>query len=123
MSGLTKAQRQERDDATTTLRGWIKPGQTVYTILRNVSRSGMSREIGIVLLEDGVDRHPNYMVGKALGYRVGKRDGLIVGGCGMDMGFHVVYHLARTLWPTGFGCIGKGCRSNDHINGDRDYTP
>lgn len=39
------------------------------------------------------------------------------------MGFHVVYGLARTLWPDGYGCIGEHCPSNDHSNGDRDYTP
>lgn len=29
------------------------------------------------------------------------RQGLKVGGCGMDMGFHVVYGLGRTLYPKG----------------------
>lgn len=45
------------------------------------------------------------------------------GGYGMDMGFHLAYNLSRTLYPDGFGCIGERCPSNDHINGDRDYTP
>ena len=120
---MTKIEKQERDEAVTKLREWIKPGDTVHTILRHVSRSGMQRGIGIVLLKDGADLHPNYLVAKALGERIGKRDGIVVGGCGMDMGFHVVYGLGRTLWPDGFGCIGEGCRSNDHSNGDRDYTP
>jgi hypothetical protein len=119
----TKAAKAEREEAKDKLRQWIKPGDTVHTILRHVSRSGMLREIGIVLLKDGTDLHPNYLVAKALGERVGKRDGIVVGGCGMDMGFHIVYNLSHTLWPDGFGCIGKGCRSNDHSNGDRDYTP
>ena len=119
----TQAAKVEREEARAKLREWIKPGDTVHTILRHVSRSGMQREIGIVLLKDGTDLHPNYLIGKALGERIGKRDGIIVGGCGMDMGFHIVYSLGRTLWPDGFGCIGKGCRSNDHSNGDRDYTP
>jgi len=119
---MTKIEKQERDEAVTKLREWIKPGDTVHTILRHVSRSGMQREIGIVLLKDGADLHPNYLVGKALGERIGKRDGIVVGGCGSDMGFEVVYHLGRILWPDGFGCIGEGCRSNDHSNGDRDYT-
>ena len=41
----------------------------------------------------------------------------------MDMGFHLVYSLSYALWPDGFGCVGAGCPSNDHSNGDRDYTP
>ena len=31
--------------------------------------------------------------------------------------------LARTLFPDGVGCSGQKCQSNDHSNGDRDYTP
>ena len=61
---------------------------------------------------------------KALGYTMDRdREGLRVSGCGMDMGFHVVYSLSRVLYPDGFECIGEGCPSNDHSNGDRDYTP
>lgn len=121
---MTKAQKQERDEAIAKLREWIKPGDTVYTILRHVSRSGMQREIGVVLLKDGTDLHPNYSVATALRERVGKRDGVIVGGCGMDMGFHLVYNLGRTLFPDGFECVGeKHCHANDHSNGDRNYKP
>lgn len=120
--------KTEKAEALAKLREWIKPGDTVYTILRNVSRSGMSREIGVVLLangEDGrtIDLHPNYSVAVVLGERCGKRDGVIVGGAGMDMGFHLVYSLSSALFPNGYGCIGKGCASNDHSNGDRNYIP
>jgi len=94
----------------------------------------MSRAIRVVLLKPGengqpvIDLHPNYAVGKALGLRHWKRhgraqDALVVGGAGMDMGYHVVYNLARTLFADGFACVGEGCPSNDHSNGDRDYTP
>jgi hypothetical protein len=135
---MTKAQKAtERAEAIARMHEWVKPGDTVYTILRHVSRSGMQREIGIVLLlseerrqdvdtrhggRTPVDLHPNYAVAEIIGARVGKHDGVIVGGCGMDMGFHVVYTLSRYLYPDGFGCIGAGCPSNDHGNGDRDYT-
>ena len=30
-----------------------------------------------------------------------KTGGLRVSGCGMDMGFHVVYNLGYALWPDG----------------------
>lgn len=117
---MTKAQKAERAEAIAKLREWIKPGDTVYTVLEHVSRSGMSREIRVVLLHaDGsrvVDLHPNYLVAKVLGERIGKRNGIMVGGCGMDMGFHIVYTLSRYLFPDGFDCIGNGCPSNDHSN-------
>lgn len=141
---MTKKQTEDRDEAITKLRDWIKPGDTVYTILDHVSASGMSRAIRVVLpvarpacssihlpaeWKTEIDfLHPNYAVGIALGLRHWKRhgviqDGLILTGCGMDMGFALVYDLSRVLFPAGFGCIGVGCPSNDHANGDRDYTP
>ena len=42
-------------------------------------------------------------VGDILEWRRNDKDGsLIVGGCGMDMGFHTVYCLSRALFPKGF---------------------
>jgi hypothetical protein len=129
---MAKVNNKERTEAIERLREWIKPGDTVYTVLDHVSSSGMSRAIRVILLScDGsrvVDLHPNYAVGKALGLRHWKRNGreqdaLVVEGAGMDMGFEIVYNLGRTLWPDGFSCIGEGCHANDHANGDRDYTP
>lgn len=126
---MTKQQQSERDDARATLREWLKPGDTVFTVLRHVSRSGMSRDVSVVVFRDGQttnDAHPNYLVAKACGYRLkrgGMHDALVVGGCGFDAGYDIVHSLSHALWPDGFGCIGEGCPSNDHSNGDRDYTP
>lgn len=118
---MSKKSETEKQEAIAQLREWLKPGDTVYTILRHVSKSGMQREIGIVINREGSMLHPNYSVAKALGYRQGKRDGLVVGGCGMDMGYHVVYNLGRALWPDGFECMGdkegQRGRSNDHSDG------
>lgn len=118
----------EREEQLLRLRDWIKPGDTVYTILRHVSSSRMTRDIGVVLLKkdkDGViDLHPNYAVSKVLGYTLnkGSRDGVRVSGCGMDLGFEIVYNLGRALWPDGAPCAGQGkCWSNDHTNGLREY--
>lgn len=50
----------------------------------------------------------------------------------MDMAFAVVTTLSHYLYPDGFECIGQselqgirghGCPANDHMNGDRDYSP
>ena len=92
----------------------VEPGDTVYSILRHVSRSGMQREISLVVVDrvgitppvstslaldalHGID----YWVASAMGLRIGKKGGIVVTGCGMDMGFHTVYNLGRTLWPNG----------------------
>lgn len=101
---MAKYSKTEIAQARAKLRQWLKPGMTVYTVLDHVSRSGMSRVIRVVLIE-GRDNgehamaHPNYSVGAVLGYSQAKKgDGLIVGGCGMDMGFHVVHSLGYALW-------------------------
>lgn len=123
------AKEAAKADACAKLREWLKAGDTVYTILRNVSRSGMSRDISVVLIkrdEEGNEYtlHPNWLVGEAVGVRVkqGWNDAVVMRGCGTDMGFEIVYNLSRVLFPEGFGCIGEKCPSNDHSNGDRDYT-
>lgn len=70
--------------------------------------------------------HPNYSVAAAIDAplaRGGLHDAVKMGGAGMDMGFALVHSLSYALFPDGFGCIGDGCPSNDHSNGDRDYTP
>lgn len=104
---MTTKAETEKTEAIEHLRKWLKPGDTVYTILRHVSRSGMQRQISVVVLvkdEDGsiIDLHPNWSVAKATGYRLNKggaNDALIVDGAGMDMGFDVVYNLGRVLFP------------------------
>lgn len=103
-------------ESLTRLHEILKPGDTVHCVLRHVTRSGMTRHIDVFKLDD---KHQWWMSGHAavaLGYRQAKDGSLVVRGCGMDMGFHVVYSLSRTLWPNGYTCSGKGCQSNEHSN-------
>lgn len=115
---IKQVREQERQEAIERLRGWIKPGDTVYTILRHVSSSGMTRHVGVVLMpsyDHGI-LHPISAVSKALGLKVNKNcDGVILGGCGMDMGFHLVYELGYVLYPE-YPCLGENCPSNFHFN-------
>jgi hypothetical protein len=123
------AKQFDQSEAILNLRDFVKPGMVIYTTLRNVSRSGMQRVIDVHVMQNNEPRWIGYMAAKAIGDRYDdKRQGIVVGGCGMDMGFSIAYNLSRYLFPDGFGCIGKGdgyatqCPSNDHSNGDRDYT-
>lgn len=92
------------------LRDVLKPGDTVYTVLRHVSRSGMSRNIDLYYVRDGAPVWISAYVGHAIGSPQSRKNwersqGLTVGGCGMDMGFHIVYNLGRVLFRDGFGEI------------------
>lgn len=122
---MTRKDKAERQEAIDRLREEIKPGDTIYTILRHRSRSGMQRSISVIQIDsEGVPREWDYLAAKAMGDRIDNVNGGIkVSGCGMDMGFHLVYNLGRTLFPDGFGCPGTKCRSNDHTNGDHNYLP
>lgn len=108
-------------EAVVHLRKLLKPGDTVYTVLRHVSRSGMSRNIDLYMMDEGQPVWISAYVGHALGTPQSRKNwersqGLTVGGCGMDMGFHLVYGLSRVLFSDGFVCSGESCPSNDHFN-------
>lgn len=120
----TKQSSVEAEQALQELLELVKPGDTIYTILRHVSRSGMSRTIDMVILTDD---GPTSLIGRAykvLGMPIDRdRWGIKIGGCGMDMGFALVYNLSSALFKNGFGCVGEKCPASDHCNGDIDYTP
>ena len=83
------------------LRRMLKPKDVVYTVLRHRSASGMYREIGLFIVQDGELRNIDSLSADAMGYKRGKTGGLKVGGCGMDMGYHLVHTLGHYLWPNG----------------------
>jgi hypothetical protein len=91
----------ERKEARARLLELVKPGMRVRTILRHVSRSGMQREISLAVSSGDEIIQLDYWASKLLGYRIGKHGGIVMGGCGMDMGFALVYNLGGMLWPNG----------------------
>lgn len=99
---------QEKLEAIESLKEIIKPGDTVYTVLRSVSRSGMSRSIDLYIIDTDRDgkaypRRISWKVAKACGFGWdNNRDALKVGGAGMDMGYHIVYSLGHVLYRDGF---------------------
>ena len=80
---------------------YIKEGQTVYTSVKSVSSSGMSRTMSLYVVDGDRIQNITYYVAQALEWPLVEKNGsrvLRVGGCGMDMGFHTVYTLARVLF-------------------------
>lgn len=98
---MPRTTKQERETALTELRALCPPGTTVYTVLRSVSRSGMSRVIDLYVIQDGEPRWLSGYARHVLDYRLAKQDrGLCVSGGGMDMGFHLVHSLSYALHGT-----------------------
>jgi hypothetical protein len=83
------------------LRDILKPGETVYTILRHVGKSGMSRKLDMVIVEDGRVRSISNLASTACGFRQDDNGAIKVGGCGFDAGFQCVYSLGMAMWPAG----------------------
>jgi hypothetical protein len=90
-------QKQDQQTAINELGAILKdiPADTIYTVLRHVSSSGMQREISVKMIDAGRIIHLDYLVGTALGMKQGTHNGLKVRGCGMDMGFHLVDTINR----------------------------
>lgn len=103
MAKLTVAQQQEQEAAISTLRQIVPAGSTVYTILRHVSQSGMSRSISLVAVANGEIERLDFYVARALDSRIDRKyNGIKVGGVGMDMGFDLVYTLSMRLYQDGY---------------------
>lgn len=94
----------EQANAIVMLKDWIKPGDTLHTQIKTVSRSGMSRVIQVIKIDCGESSEPSlsylgYNIALALDWKYDRdREGIKVGGCGMDMGFHVVNTLGYALY-------------------------
>lgn len=101
MKTLTKKQEREqeqaraREDLLALMAGDERP--TIGTILRHCSASGMSRDISLYYKDTNI----TYLAGVAMGDKIKNSNGfnaIRVNGCGMDMGFHLVYGLSITLF-------------------------
>ena len=88
------------EELTQELRKVLTENQTIYTILRSVSASGMMRTIDMFYIKDNDCHKIHYGTDKVfyLGKRDGKKEGYRVSGCGMDMGFHLVSGLSQHLF-------------------------
>lgn len=97
--------QKDREDDRNHLCAVLKPGDTVYCVLRSVSRSGMNRKISFFILRDGEITGITCPMAAVLGLRLVSLRGtpaLSINGCGMDMGFHTIYALGRALFPQGY---------------------
>lgn len=107
MTSKAAAARQEKEEAIERLRSTLKHGDRLYTILKHVSASGMSRVISVVhVTEDGEIEGLDWLIARAGIFNrttaSARQDGLKVSGVGMDMGFHVVNSVAYAVFNDGY---------------------
>lgn len=115
-----KPTKEEQAESMEFLANLLKPGDKIHTILRHVSRSGMSRRISTIYIKDGspADISPGVARVLELPYNY-NQEGMRIDGFGMDMGFEIVYCLGRKLFPDGFKVEGVG-RNGDMSGWDKD---
>lgn len=102
-----KYTKDEVKRAHETLSEVLNPQDTIYCVLRHVSRSGMSRSISLFVAgKDERILDITYWVSRVLDNSIDHNHGGIkIGGCGMDMGFALVYNLGRKMYPGGWDTI------------------
>jgi hypothetical protein len=93
--------RNKLDQDKAQLRDLLGDQPNVYTILRSVSSSGTSRHISLKTIHRGELIDITYLAARVMGDKVSEKLGhntIRVNGCGMDMGFHLVYGLSSVLY-------------------------
>ena len=100
---MTTIDQSEKTTALAKLTKLLPKGTEVYTLIRSVSKSGMSRRISFFVVNDGKLEDIDWLMIRAgIGKRRGHDNGLYVTGAGMDMCFAMVYDLASTLHKDGY---------------------
>lgn len=96
-----EGKRRQKEQSIKALRKILKPGDTVYCVLRHVSSSGMSRRIDLFAVKKNELVYLSGHASNAIEHSLHKDGGIVAGGCGMDMGFALVHNLGYALWPKG----------------------
>lgn len=96
-----EGKRRLKEESLKRLHEILKPGDTVLTVLRHVSSSGMSRRIDLFTVKDNDIIFLSGYAAHVLDIKLSPKGGLVTGGCGMDMGFHLVYNLGLAMWLKG----------------------
>ena len=114
-----KYTKQQQAEAMDYLKRNLAEGDTVFYIVKNVSNSGMYRHIDFYTFKvkdvfaEGEQRVQKVWlsgaISKVLGYPLKeKTNALGVSGCGMNMGFAVIYNLSETLFGNGYKLNDEG---------------
>ena len=103
---------EERKEIEKELKDILAKGnKTVYQIVTKVSNSGMYRHItNFVATGKGKIISIDWEICRIMQTFKYEEDGVGVSGCGMDMGFHIVYELSYKLYGDGYKLTQKWLR-------------
>lgn len=95
----------EKKETIKSLKKAFPKGSTAYTKLIHCSQSGMTRIISVIAIKKNQPYYLNHYISEILSFNKAQKFGeygLKVGGCGMDMGFHLIYCLSKVLYNDGY---------------------
>ncbi len=84
-------------ESLTRLKQVLKRGDTVYTVLRHVSRSGMQRHIDVYVIRDNKPIHLSYHIAEVLDYKI-TGSSIEIRDYATDMGVYIIYNLSVALF-------------------------
>jgi hypothetical protein len=97
-----KINKEDKEQAKKRLLEILSKKDKVFYIVTNVSPSGMYRHIYFCTFKYEKGEIRRYwlsgLFSSLLGYPIKKNDSLGVGGCGMDMGFHIISQVSSELF-------------------------
>lgn len=94
-----KTKSAEREEAIAYLKAQLRPGLNLYTCLRSVSSTGMSRTLDLYYVSGDEILRITWSAALVLGWTYDRRtEALRVHGCGLDVGYHTVASLSRILF-------------------------
>lgn len=102
---MAKVSAVQKAESKLWLQNRIEHDQYVYVIIRDVTRSRMTRFLSYFIVRDGMLHDITWHVSNAWGEKPIERDGYWVTkevGGGMDMAFNAVYNLSYMLFNDGY---------------------
>jgi hypothetical protein len=118
--------KQEQTQAADELRDILERHHDVYAIVHHVSRSGMQRRIDFYVIEVDTESSTRQLNGREpasmhrISHLIAKvrqsrltDDGVVINGCGMDMGWHEIYSCRYTL---GLGEVHASYKDGEELH-------
>jgi len=97
-----KEKEKNKEKCVERLRELLEGVDRVYWILRHVSRSGMYRVISLCIVKNNEILLIDHLAAPLLEGYDEKHGGLKAHGCGMNMGFHLIYNLSQRVFGNGY---------------------
>lgn len=89
----------QKNAALETLKEILKEGDTVYGIVKNVSKSGLSRVMRFYVIKENAPIRLTWLVGELLGARYSdKFEGIVIRGCGLDVYADTVFRVSNKVF-------------------------